>query len=155
MSCDLKLHTSCFILNVRVQPQGYWIYSTSNLTHTSVLSAGALSLLIAEQPNSKWTHSSVYKNTLTKKEEKHACNAHTDIFGHSRVRVWFREIVLSLISVVFPVCVMRLESLSSEEGVTARERRETAIRASLDPPTPSYHHPTPPPQQVHTQRHTD
>lgn len=39
--------------------------------------------------------------------------------------------MLSLISVVFPVCVMRLESLSSEEGVTARERRGTAIRAFL------------------------
>lgn len=39
--------------------------------------------------------------------------------------------MLSLISVVFPVCVMRLESLSAEEGVTAGERRGTAIRAFL------------------------
>ncbi len=39
--------------------------------------------------------------------------------------------MLSLISVVFPVCVMRLESLSAEEGVTAVERRGTAIRAFL------------------------
>lgn len=39
--------------------------------------------------------------------------------------------MLSLISVVFPVCVMRLESLSAEEGVTAGEKRGTAIRAFL------------------------
>ena len=60
--------------------------------------------------------------------------------------------MLSLISVVFPVCVMRLESLSAEEGVTARERRRTAIRAFLkassDTPTPRP--PCPPPASAHT-----
>lgn len=65
--------------------------------------------------------------------------------------------MLSLISVVFPVCVMRLESLSAEEGVTAGERRRTAIKAflkassdTLRPPRPP--RPPVPHQPVRTQR---
>lgn len=53
--------------------------------------------------------------------------------------------MLSLISIVFPVFEMRLESLNAEEGVTAGERRGTAIRvflkASVDnPPSPTSAH---------------
>lgn len=39
--------------------------------------------------------------------------------------------MLSLISIVFPVCEMRLVSLNAEEGVTAGKRRGTAIRVFL------------------------
>lgn len=55
--------------------------------------------------------------------------------------------MLSLISVVFPVCVMRLESLSAEEGVTAGERRGTAIRAFLKASSDAL-----PPASAHTHK---
>lgn len=118
----LESHTS--VLNKCAQPRGCCFCSCL----ASVLGWSRLELfhllLLNEYMDSQFPALKTHTHTNTP-----ACTFWH--FGHSRVRVWLGEVVLSLISVVFPVCVMRLESLSAEEGVTAGEKRGTAIRAFL------------------------
>lgn len=119
----LESHTS--VLKKCTQPRGCCFCSYL----VSILGWSRLELfhllLLNEYMDSQFA---AFKNAHTHKNTPACTFWH---FGHSHVRVWLGEVVLSLISVVFPVCVMRLESLSAEEGVTAGEKRGTAIRAFL------------------------